>query len=268
MGAYENPAMIRQTAGLYWARAIESIGQVGMSTISTIFEEQRNQAELEEKRAEAEKAKRDSAMTNSWSRLENIRTGTLKAMGDDATDVMIKNLNDYISENGQDFVENDARVVGGFGTDEEIKSSLEKSTKFKTTAAKKVNAAKNYGKTLDGYTKAIGDPKYNFVDDDSEFAFTILGNKNAGTRGIQGYSAVIDENKSGDNILTLTAQGVDRKINSDLDDRYFNENGDYVYSINLNKLDPSQVYVESLPGVDSTEIARSTVNFSINTLSC
>ena len=259
MGAYENPAMIKQTAGLYWARAIESLGQSGANAINGIFEEQRKQAELERQKTEKDQSRRNSLMTNSWSTLEGIRTDTLKAMGPDASDIAIEDLNGYISENGQAFVENDSRVIGGYGTPEEQKQSLEFSTNFKTTAAKKVNAAKNYQQTLDGYKKAIGSKDYNFVDDDSEFAFTILSNQRAGTKGIGGYSAVIDENEQGDNELTLTVTGVDRNINDGLDDSFFQpETGDYVYKVNLNKLDQSQVFVKSLPGVDSTEIAKST----------
>lgn len=259
MGAYENPAMIRQTAGLYWARAIESIGQSASGAISTIFEEQKKQAEEERKRREAQALKRSSMMVNSWQSLEDLRAGTIKAMGPNASDLMIENVNSYVSENGQMFVEKDAQVKGGFGTPEEQKSALEFSTNFKTTAGKKVNAAKNYESTLAGYSEAMANNnEYNFVDDDAEFAWSILSNKTAGVRGINGYDANIDENDKGDNILTLKVNGVDRNINSDLDDRFFDENGNYTYSVNLNKLDKSQVFVKALPGVDSAEIARST----------
>lgn len=258
MGAYENPAMIRQTAGLYWARAIESIGANASSAINTIFEEQKKQAEEERKRIEALKTRKNSLMVNSWQSLEDVRTGTLKAMGPNASDLMIENVNSYVSENGQMFVEKDAQVNGGWGEPDEIKSALEFSTNFKTTAGKKVNAAKNYQETLNGYTEAMANPEYNFVDSDSEFAFGILSNKTSGIKGIEGYDATIEENEEGDNILTLKVNGVDKNINDDLNDSFFDENGNYVYSVNLNKLDKSQVYVQSLPGVDSSEIARAT----------
>lgn len=255
MGAYENPAMIRQTAGLYWARAVESLGQSGALAINKIFEEQKRQALEQKALVEKEKNKKDALLLNAWNNLEDLRNNTIKALGENASEITINNVDTFINQYGREFVEADAMVKGGYGTEEQIKKAFDFKNNFTTTAALKVQAAKNFQEVKNGYKKAITDNKYNFLNDSDTFAWAVLSNDQAGLKGINNFSVTTTENDKKQSILKLKVSGIDKKLYKDYGLSY-DENGDFNYEVNLNTLDSSQIYGEGLPFVNATEIAR------------
>jgi hypothetical protein len=255
MGAYENPAMIRQTAGLYWARAVESLGQSGALAINKIFEEQKRQALEQKALIEKQKNKRDALLLNSWDNLENLRNNTIKALGENASEITINNVDNYINQYGEAFVASDAMIKGGYGTEDQRKKAFDFKNNFTTTAALKVEAAKNFQEVKDGYKKAITDSKYNFLNDSDTFAWAVLSNDQAGLKGINNFSVTTTENDKNQSILKLKVSGIDKELYKDYGLNY-DENGDFNYEVNLNTLNSSQIYGEGLPFVDATEIAK------------
>ena len=254
MGAYENPAMIRNTSGQYIYQGLAGFGAgiaKGMNDYAA-----RNELRRKEMAALAkeEQIKKDALTTDAWESLDDYRKGLTQSLGDDAPEWVLKGTNRYITEHQQEYLNAYKNRALATTTEKRTRAQSE-IDEFNERAGLTVKASTNYIKTSSNIKDMATKSGATWTSPNDQFAWTLMNNGQAGLEGIESYNVRTEYLDNGHTQLVLEAQikeGADLTIPGiDVKD------GRFTYKVDLNKLNTSNVIATGFKEMDPLETARS-----------
>jgi hypothetical protein len=254
MGAYENPAMIRDTSGQYIYQGLAGFGAgiaKGMNDYAA-----RNELRRKEMAALAkeEQIKKDALTTDAWKSYDDWSKDLRKSLGPDVSEEVLLNTNRYATEHQQEYL--DAYKNRALATTTEQRTSAQSQIdKFNERAGLTVKASTNYIKTSQKIKDMATKSGATWTSPNDQFAWTLMNNGRAGLEGVENYNVRTEYLDNGHTQLVLDAQikeGADLTIPGiDVKD------GRFTYKVDLNKLNTSNVIATGFEEMDPLETARS-----------
>jgi hypothetical protein len=254
MGAYENPAMIRDTSGQYIYQGLAGFGAgiaKGMNDYAA-----RNELRRKEMAALAkeEQIKKDALTTDAWKSWDEYSKDLRKSLGPDVLEEVLLNTNKYATEHQQEYL--DAYKNRALATTTEQRTSAQSQIdKFNERAGLTVKASANYTKTSKQIKDMATKSGATWTSPNDQFAWMLMNNGRAGLEGVENYNVRTEYLDNGHTQLVLDAQikeGADLTIPGiDVKD------GRFTYKVDLNKLNTSNVIATGFEEMDPLETARS-----------
>lgn len=254
MGAYENPAMIRDTSGQYIYQGLAGLGAgiaKGMNDYAA-----RNELRRKEMAALAkeEQIKKDALTTDAWKSYDDWSKDLRKSLGPDVSEEVLLNTNRYATEHQEEYLSAYKNRALATTTDQRT-SAQSQIDKFNERAALTVKASINYTKTSGNIKDMATKSGATWTSPNDQFAWTLMNNGRAGLEGIENYNVRTEYLDNGHTQLVLDAQikeGADLTIPGiDVKD------GRFTYKVDLNKLNTSNVIATGFEEMDPLETARS-----------
>ena len=254
MGAYENPAMIRDTSGQYIYQGLAGLGAgiaKGMNDYAA-----RNELRRKEMAALAkeEQIKKDALTTDAWKSYDDWSKDLRKSLGPDVSEEVLLNTNRYATEHQEEYLSAYKNRALATTTDQRT-SAQSQIDKFNERAALTVKASINYTKTSGNIKDMATKSGATWTSPNDQFAWTLMNNGQAGLNGVENYNVRTEYLDNGHTQLVLDAQfeeGADLTIPGiDVKD------GRFTYKVDLNKLNTSNVIATGFEEMDPLETARS-----------
>ena len=254
MGAYENPAMIRDTSGQYIYQGLAGFGAgiaKGMNDYAA-----RNELRRKEMAALAkeEQIKKDALTTDAWKSYDDWSKDLRKSLGPNVSEEVLLNTNRYATEHQEEYLSAYKNRALATTTDQRT-SAQSQIDKFNERAALTVKASINYTKTSGNIKDMATKSGATWTSPNDQFAWTLMNNGQAGLEGVENYNVRTEYLDNGHTQLVLDAQikeGADLTIPGiDVKD------GRFTYKVNLNKLNTSNVIATGFEEMDPLETARS-----------
>ena len=254
MGAYENPAMIRNTSGQYIYQGLAGFGAgiaKGMNDYAA-----RNELRRKEMAALAkeEQIKKDALTTDAWKSWDEYSKDLRKSLGPEVSEEVFLNTNRYATEHQQEYL-NAYKNRALATTTEQRTSAQSQIDKFNERAGLTVKASANYTKTSKQIKDMATKSGATWTSPNDQFAWMLMNNGRAGLEGVENYNVRTEYLDNGHTQLVLDAQikeGADLTIPGiDVKD------GRFTYKVDLNKLNTSNVIATGFEEMDPLETARS-----------
>jgi hypothetical protein len=254
MGAYENPAMIRDTSGQYIYQGLAGLGAgiaKGMNDYAA-----RNELRRKEMAALAkeEQIKKDALTTDAWKSYDDWSKDLRKSLGPNVSEEVLLNTNRYATEHQEEYLSAYKNRALATTTDQRT-SAQSQIDKFNERAALTVKASINYTKTSGNIKDMATKSGATWTSPNDQFAWTLMNNGQAGLEGVENYNVRTEYLDNGHTQLVLDAQikeGADLTIPGiDVKD------GRFTYKVDLNKLNTSNVIATGFEEMDPLETARS-----------
>ena len=254
MGAYENPAMIRDTSGQYIYQGLAGFSAgiaKGMNDYAA-----RNELRRKEMAALAkeEQIKKDALTTDAWKSYDDWSKDLRKSLGPDVSEEVLLNTNRYATEHQEEYL-NAYKNRALATTTEQRTSAQSQIDKFNERAGLTVKASANYTKTSQKIKDMATKSGATWTSPNDQFAWTLMNNGRAGLNGVENYNVRTEYLDNGHTQLVLDAQfeeGADLTIPGiDVKD------GRFTYKVDLNKLNTSNVIATAFKEMDPLETARS-----------
>jgi hypothetical protein len=254
MGAYENPALIRDNSGKYIYQGLADFGK-GIAAGVTAYSANVANAHKLAAQIEKERQQRNDRINlaginalNDWSK--NLRDQIPK----NSEAIVYENIEKFITENSDGYLEswkNQALATNP----EERSIATAKINDFNKKAGMQTQGAANLNEHLTNYKTATGSSDYVFFDPQYQVGMKMV-DTGLPISGFDNLNISSKLNEQGETILNVQADITDAEVLKD----YGLENleGPFNFELNLNRSKTESYVGQKLPGMDKEGIGKTT----------